>query len=548
MIHVFVSYRREDSRHQAGRLFDHLVAHFGKRHVFKDVDSIPLGMDFREILTERVAGCDVFLAIIGDGWLSAAGESGSRRLDDPGDFVRIEIEAALGRSIPVIPVLVGNCSVPRAEELPESLRELSYRHGISVRPNPDFHHDVDRLICGIKAAVSGSARPRPRRVGLAGLAAVTAILGVLLLGIVAYATINNGRNKIGGDDPKGAAGKEPVRPDPTAGGTGGLPTGPAQASVGEPPAPPAARREKPAEAARKPVVRADSSGPPEQITNSIGVKLVLIPAGEFLMGSPDENKDADASEKPQRRVRITRPFYLGVTEVTVGQFRHVVEWTKYRTEAERNGKGGVGQDEGKGMFRQDPKFTWRNPGFPQGEDHPVTNVSWNDAVAYCNALSQLEGLKPYYQIDGDKVSVLGGDGYRLPTEAEWEYACRAGDPARYSFGDDAASLGDHAWFGGNSENKTHPVGRKQANKFGLFDMHGNVLEWCGDWYGATYYGASPSPVVDPSGPFDGSGRVIRGGSWCVAAGGCRAAYRYGYAPTVTYLYLGLRLARVPSGQ
>ena len=108
MIRVFLSYRREDSRHQAGRLYDQLVKQFGKGHVFKDVDSIPLGLDFREILTERVADCDVFLAVIGDAWLSIAGKSGTRRLDDPGDFVRIEIEAALGRNIPVIPVLVGN--------------------------------------------------------------------------------------------------------------------------------------------------------------------------------------------------------------------------------------------------------------------------------------------------------------------------------------------------------------------------------------------------------------------------------------------------------
>ena len=153
----FVSYRREDSRHQAGRLYEHLVAHFGSGLVFKDDNSIPFGLDFREVLTERVAGCDVFLAVIGDAWLSTAGKSGTRRLDDPGDFVRIEIEAALGRNIPVIPVLVGNSSIPPAEELPESLRALAYRNGLFVRPDPDFHKDVDRLVRGIKDVVSASA-------------------------------------------------------------------------------------------------------------------------------------------------------------------------------------------------------------------------------------------------------------------------------------------------------------------------------------------------------------------------------------------------------
>ena len=183
MIKVFVSYRRDDSRHQAGRLFDHLVEKFGKKHVFKDVDSIPPGVDFREVLTERVAGCDVFLAVIGDDWLWAEGPDGRRRLDDPRDFVRIEIEAALGRGIPVIPVLVGKAEVPKATDLPKSLRELSYRNGRPVRPDPDFHNDVVRLVRGIKAVVSGSPRPLPWRAGLIGLAVAGALHGVFAFAI-----------------------------------------------------------------------------------------------------------------------------------------------------------------------------------------------------------------------------------------------------------------------------------------------------------------------------------------------------------------------------
>jgi hypothetical protein len=235
MIKVFLSYRRDDSRDQAGRLYDHLVEQFGVEFVFKDVNSIPLGADFREVLTERVAGCDVFLALIGDGWLSVAGPSGTRRLDDPGDFVRIEVEAALGRRIPVIPVLVGNSSVPKAEQLPESLRGLAFRNASLVRPNPDFQHDAERLIRGIKAAVSGSPQPRSRRVGPVALAAVTAVLGVLLLGIIVHVATNTGPNEIEVDDMNDAASKELVRPDVTAGGTGGFPTGPARSPVGETP-------------------------------------------------------------------------------------------------------------------------------------------------------------------------------------------------------------------------------------------------------------------------------------------------------------------------
>ncbi len=157
-IRVFISYRRDDSRHQVGRLYDRLVARFGASDVFRDVNSIPLGQDFREVLAERTVVCDVFLAVIGDAWLPVVGPSGSRRLDDPGDFVRFEIEAALNRKIPVIPVLVGNAPVPPPTELPESLRELSFRTAALLRPDPDFHNDVDHLIAGIERAVALARR------------------------------------------------------------------------------------------------------------------------------------------------------------------------------------------------------------------------------------------------------------------------------------------------------------------------------------------------------------------------------------------------------
>jgi formylglycine-generating enzyme required for sulfatase activity len=537
MTSIFVSYRREDSRHQAGRIYEHLVAHFGSGQVFKDDASIPLGLDFREVLTERVAGCDVFLAVIGDTWLSSAGKSGTRRLDNPGDFVRIEIEAALSRRIPVIPVLVGNSPVPPAEELPESLRGLSFRNGLPVRPDPDFHHDMDRLIHGIEDGVKalrerstrrgrktqgteartsavgagavGPPKSRLRRVGLAGLAVALAFLAV----VIVTPRLGPFRDRTPPESPH--------QPQPTV-----------------------------------------PDEPPKTITNSIGLQLALIPAGEFLMGSSkDEDKDAEDDETPRHRVRITRPFYLGVTEVTVGQFRRVVESSGYRTEAERDGRGNFGWNEQAGKFEgRDPKYTWKFSGFGQTDEHPVVNVTWNDAIAFCNMLSELERLKPYYRLGAGERS--GGDGYRLPTEAEWEYACRARTTTRYQSGDDPETLAavgnvadgtarakypDWTWSIASRDGYvyTAPVGRFRANAFGLFDMHGNVWEWCWDGYESDYY--KRSPVDDPQVPSGASAGVIRGGGWNDSPLYARSANRSRVTPDNRNYFLGFRLARGQSG-
>ncbi len=284
----------------------------------------------------------------------------------------------------------------------------------------------------------------------------------------------------------------------------------------------------------------EARGSLPEVTNSIGMNLKLIPAGEFLMGSPQTEADRSDDEK-QHRVRITKPFYLGLYEVTRGQFATFVRESSYRTEAESDGKGGWGIDE-QGKFAQKPEYTWQNTGFSQTDDHPAVNVSWNDAGAFIKWLNSREDVV-----------------YRLPTEAEWEYACRAGTTTRYSNGDDAeqlALIGNIAdaslkakfsdWAGSITARDGHvftaPVGSFQANGFGLHDMHGNVWEWCEDWYNPEACNGRTGTTDDPFVQGD-SFRVLRGGSWRNAPSYLRSAYRHGNAPVPRSFNLGFRLAR-----
>jgi formylglycine-generating enzyme required for sulfatase activity/serine/threonine protein kinase len=245
---------------------------------------------------------------------------------------------------------------------------------------------------------------------------------------------------------------------------------------------------------------------PKAITNSIDMKLVLIPAGDFLMGSPDTDPAAAANEKPQHRVRITRPFYLGATEVTQGQYRAVTD---------------------------------TNPShFKGSDDLPVERVSWDDAMAFCATLNKRE--------EGQ----LGGARYRLPTEAEWEYACRAGTTTRFNSGDtpDNEALEECVWYRVNSDRKTHPVGKKRPNAWGLYDMHGNVWEWCGDWYNSNYYMNLSVINIDPSGPPEGTLRSRRGVFWTGVPWNCRAAFRVGASPRLRDPGGGFRVARDQSSR
>ena len=174
------------------------------------------------------------------------------------------------------------------------------------------------------------------------------------------------------------------------------------------------------------------------------------------------------------------------------------------------------------------------------KDLPVENVSWLEAVGFCNKLSKREKRTPFYRINGTEVTIFGGNGYRLPTEAEWEYACRAKSGMLYPFGNDAGTLGGHAWHNGNAGDKTHPVGQKLPNAWGLYDMLGNVSKWCADGYDEKYYASSPP--ADPPGAVRASRRIFRGGSWYLDPIVCRPAFRAWDRPGNRHNDLGFRVA------
>jgi len=256
-----------------------------------------------------------------------------------------------------------------------------------------------------------------------------------------------------------------------------------------------------------------------EFENSIGMKLALIPPGSFAMGSPHDEPGRDSSEGPQHEVVLTKAFFMGIHDVTVGQFKAFVQEKGNFPEP----KSGAFRLFPNGNWAYDPNANWRNPGYELTDDHPLVCVNWNEAKAFCQWLSAKE----------DRT-------YALPSEAQWEYACRAGSRTKFYFGDDDQELDQHAWYRANSELKAHPVGQKKPNAWGLYDMLGNVSRWTADWYPADY---SPSRAVDPPGNRTGMFPVRRGGNWLDGAEHCRSAYRRLVAgpPTTRAAHVGFRV-------
>jgi formylglycine-generating enzyme required for sulfatase activity len=572
---IFLCYRRRQSAAHTGRIHDRLLRHFGDSYVFLDIDWIPPGEDFREYITSSVAQCRVLLAVMGPNWVGRTFIW--RQIDNPKDFVRLEIETALERKIPVIPILIDGARMPGEEDLPPSLVRLAYCHAVEVDQGPDFGHQVDRLIMGIERFLQPpgpdapapvtepggpvtadpvgkeeqprrNARPTDDRIGPKLVLPLEPALQESQppwqsVQKLQFNPLSAGPSNLTFEPtPDGSIASDKRSPESSP----SSPCAQAPAVASEPEGSPAARRRVPwfwLSVATLPVLavvgfviqvaigtdtaktkgvdpkeaRSPKRAPPRgktdpirarpsrEWTNTIGMKFVRIEPGEFVMGSPRSDFLASAPEKPQHRVQLSKALYLGIHEVTHGQYREVMGTT--------------------------PSY------FKESDDLPVERVSWLDAVKFCNRLSRRDGRTPYYRLVGARVMIAGGNGFRLPSEAEWEYACRAGSSKLYPFGDDAGALGEYAWYG---ENSTNPVGQKRPNAWGLHDMLGNVWEWCADWYDEKYY--TSSPVDDPPGAPRALLRVIRGGGWNSFAGRCRPADRNGDPPEYRSYDLGFRVA------
>jgi formylglycine-generating enzyme required for sulfatase activity len=445
---LFISYRRDDTQDITGRLFERLAARFGAHNIFMDVDSIPIGADFRQILRDAIADSSVALVMIGRQWLTVADERGQRRLDNPNDFVRIEVEAALARGIPVVPILTQGAAMPHERDLPPSMAALAFRHGVDVRSDQHFGPDAEQLIARLAPLLT----PQP------------------------------------------VASPQPSYP---------LPDVPSRlASLG-------------------------FQGINRMGTPAIIPPLVSVAAGPFLMGS-DKTRDPQAydSEMPQDWVEVDA-FQIGKYPVTVAEYAMAVNAKAVHEPPTLKAYEGGGE--------KFPELTWQRQ--LQRLDHPVVCVSWQDANAYITWLR----------------TVTRQEGWRLPTEAQWEKAARWDPRANvsriYPWGDsfDHQRCNTHmsgqrgttpvGWYGPDDPDPRS--GRQSgASSWGAEDMTGNVSEWTSSL-------PKPYKYSESDGREDQSStetRALRGGSWDDVSTYARAAYRSNPTSDGCYRNVGFRLA------
>jgi formylglycine-generating enzyme required for sulfatase activity len=496
---IFINYRRGAASGTAGRLHDRLANAFGKNSIFMDVDHIPAGVDFVAYLEAKVAQCEIFLVVIGPDWLDVRGDNGKRRLENPEDFVSIEIAAALNRDIRVIPVLVDGARMPSAADLPESLKPLVRRNAVDVR-NAQFGRDAEALVKQVDEALRGSgSRRTPWRIAAMGAAVV--VLAIAGLYYVYYGGVLDAllhkREAVVAD---GAVAKGPP----------GAPSEPASAI---------------APGSRQSFSDRLADGQPCPACP----EMVVVPGGEFLMGSPESEPDRETlgkgTESPVR-VTIAKPFAVAKFAVTRGEFAAFVE-SGHRIEP------GCSLWNGSQVMFQ-PDRSWKFPGFEQDDRHPVVCVSWNDAKAYVAWLASRTG-KPY----------------RLLSEAEREYVTRAKTTTPFWWGSSITSAQANTdasvpYKGGGgkgeSRQRTVKIDTFEPNPWGLYNVHGNVWDWTEDCWAVGHAGnprnGSARTAVETC-----SQRTMRGGSWYNYPRRARAAARESDFPAARYSSVGFRVAR-----
>jgi formylglycine-generating enzyme required for sulfatase activity len=464
---IFISYRREDSIAYSGRLYDRLTAEFGKGQVFMDIDSIDPGADFIEAIEQTVAACDAVLVVIGRQWLTVVDAQGRRRIENPADFVRLEVETALSRKVRVVPVLVGGAQMPRSDELPGALVGLSRRHALDL-PDTAFHQTLGRLIESFRRD-EAKAREQAEQERLTREGKAQEQSERERLSREAKAREQAERERVAGE----AKAREQSEQDRLAREATAREQAEQERIAIERKAPASGTRfpswavaalagtvlvisgavvylkthsqPAPTQTAETPALRSSRT----KVNSKDGLTYVWIQPGTFTMRCSPGDSECDADEKPAHEVTISAGFWLGQTPVTQQAYQRVVG---------------------------------TNPSHFKGAQLPVETVNWSEAQSYCQAA-----------------------GIRMPTEAEWEYAARAG-----STGSRYGDIDQIAWYNKNSGSKTHEVAQKQPNAWGLYDMLGNVWQWTSDWYTDKYSGNSET---DPHGPNSGIFRSLRGGSW-----------------------------------
>ena len=540
MSRIFISYRRSDSPSEAGRIYDYLDAQFGRDFIFKDVDDIDMGDDFRQSINAAVGQCQILLAVIGKSWLTAEDAAGNRRLDNPADWVRLEIETALKRNVRVIPVLVQDVEMPQVSDLPESLQPMAYRNVARVRYDPDFRRDMDRIAGVIQRHLqalgkiepetgsadfedieweSNSKRADPEKPNSKSSESppsekyapnfrrdMSRVAGVIQRHLQALEKSESETESAGFEDIEWESnfkGADPEKANSKS--SESLPSERDTVStfefdvvtiddvrqkllgLGKPEI--ETRRYQATAACRR-----------ELLTDDIGLELVRVPSGEGVIGS---KRNGDNSI---RQISM-KSFWIGKYPVTQAQWKAVSAFSK--------------------VERDLPD----KPSHFEGDNRPVECVSWDDANEFCQRISKRTGRR-----------------YRLPSEAEWEYACRAGTTTSFHFGETLASnlANYHASYIFSSEiegeykGETTDVGLFPANGFGLYDMHGNVWEWCLNGYceDREYALTSNSGWLHSS---EEKKYAVRGGSWIDSLTNCRSAHRYLLVHEYRCYYVGFRV-------